>query len=183
MDYIKPNEVVNLNYLQDSDKRPLSCVNGIIIHCSDSDLDVERHRHDDVFDIDSWHRDRGFKCVGYHFVIPLNGSIQLGRPLQYVGAHCKGMNERTIGICYIGGRRGVVACDTRNERQKASMKVLIAGLCSMFNIKFIKSHYEFNRSKVCPCFDADSEYRSLLTSLDNDRYFDENYPLFNYSIY
>ena len=73
----------------------------IIIHCSATtegmDFTVE--------DIDRWHRQRGFSGVGYHFVIYLNGSIHAGRPKNKIGAHCKGHNTISIGICYIGGRK------------------------------------------------------------------------------
>ena len=54
-------------------------------------------------DIDRRHKQRGFKMVGYHFIIRLDGTIEQGRPLEMIGAHCSGHNAHSIGICYIGG--------------------------------------------------------------------------------
>lgn len=70
-------------------------ISEIIIHCSAT---VEGK---DFFvkDIDRWHKQRGFKMVGYHFVIRLDGTIEQGRPLEMIGAHCTGHNAHSIGIC------------------------------------------------------------------------------------
>ena len=73
----------------------------IIIHCSAT----PEGKDYTVADIDRWHKARGFKMIGYHYVIYRDGSIHTGRPLEMVGAHCKGHNAHSIGICYIGGAR------------------------------------------------------------------------------
>jgi len=80
----------------------------IIIHCSDSNFG-------DVKLIDKWHKERGWSRCGYHYVITngiieagksydpeMDGKVQQGRPLDQIGAHCKGHNEDSIGICLIG---------------------------------------------------------------------------------
>jgi N-acetylmuramoyl-L-alanine amidase len=85
--------------------RKLSNIKKIIIHCSDSEFG-------DVKIIDQWHKARGWRGCGYHYVItngvlthgkPYNndhdGLIQPGRPLRDIGAHCKGHNHDSIGIC------------------------------------------------------------------------------------
>ena len=69
----------------------------IIIHCS-----ATRAGQDfTATDIDRWHRQRGFRSIGYHFVIRLDGTIEPGRDVALDGAHCTGWNHRSIGICYI----------------------------------------------------------------------------------
>lgn len=70
-------------------------------------------------DIDRWHRERGFNGIGYHYVIRLDGKLEKGRDVSLAGAHCKGWNKRSIGICYIGGldENGRPA-DTRTNAQK-----------------------------------------------------------------
>ena len=70
----------------------------IIIHCSAT----REGRNYTVADIDRWHRERGFFSIGYHFVIYRDGSIHVGRSVEEVGAHCKGHNTVSIGVCYIG---------------------------------------------------------------------------------
>lgn len=80
-------------------------INEIIVHCSAT----PEGRSFNVTDIDRWHRQRGFSCIGYHYVVLLDGVIERGRPEEVVGAHCKGHNRRSIGVCYIGG------LDSNNE--------------------------------------------------------------------
>lgn len=71
-----------------------------IIHCS-----ATREGQDvTAADIRRWHvKGNGWKDIGYHFVIHLDGTIELGRPIAEVGAHCAGHNAESIGICYVGG--------------------------------------------------------------------------------
>ena len=90
----------------------------IIIHCS-----ATRAGQDfTATDIDRWHRQRGFRSIGYHFVIRLDGTIEPGRDVALDGAHCTGWNHRSIGICYNGGldRNGRPA-DTRTEAQREAL--------------------------------------------------------------
>ena len=71
----------------------------IIIHCSAT---IEGKDYT-VADIDRWHRARGFRNIGYHYVIYRDGSIHGGRPIRETGAHCAGLIVHSIGICYFGG--------------------------------------------------------------------------------
>ena len=74
-------------------------INEIIIHCSATKEGLNFNAND----IDRWHKQRGFKRIGYHFVILNDGTIQQGRELASIGAHCTNHNAHSIGICYIGG--------------------------------------------------------------------------------
>ena len=74
----------------------------IVLHCSASQDGLKY----DISRIDTDHRARGFSGgVGYHLVIQPDGEVQKGRPLNVGGAHVKGDNDHTIGICLIGSRR------------------------------------------------------------------------------
>ncbi len=53
-------------------------------------------------EIDSWHRANGWLGIGYHFVVRKNGAVEKGRSLWLAGAHAKGLNSRSIGICCSG---------------------------------------------------------------------------------
>lgn len=122
----------------------------IIIHCSATKEGVNY----DLKDIDSWHRGRGFKKVGYHFVIRLDGTIETGRGENEVGAHCTGHNGRSIGICYIGGLgEDGKPKDTRTPEQLEALYLLISKLVLKYDIKEedIRVHNEF-ANKACPCF-------------------------------
>lgn len=71
----------------------------IIIHCAATkpSMDV------DAATIDRWHRERGWLKIGYHFVIKRDGSVEDGRDRYEVGAHAKGHNANSIGVCMVGG--------------------------------------------------------------------------------
>ena len=86
----------------------------IVIHCSATRED----RCFTEFDLDVCHRRRGFNGPGYHFYIRKDGRIVSTRPVEKIGAHAKGHNATSIGICYEGGldARGRPK-DTRTEWQ------------------------------------------------------------------
>ena len=71
----------------------------IIIHCSAT----AEGKDFGAKDIDRWHRARGWNGIGYHYVIRLDGTIEKGRDVSKVGAHCAGVNSISVGVCYIGG--------------------------------------------------------------------------------
>jgi hypothetical protein len=54
-------------------------------------------------EIDRWHRQRGWRMIGYHYVIRLDGTVEEGRDETIPGAHARGYNRTSIGICLIGG--------------------------------------------------------------------------------
>ena len=133
-------------------------INKIIVHCSAT----PEGRNFTVKQIDACHRQRGFNGIGYHFVIYLDGSVHVGRPLAKAGAHCKGYNAHSIGVCYIGGvaTDGKTPKDTRTDTQKASLVKLITELRQQFPNASVHGHREF-ANKACPCFDARKEYKDL----------------------
>ena len=131
----------------------------IIIHCSA----VRPDQQSSAAQIDSWHRQRGFKFgIGYHYVIRRDGTIETGRPEWMVGAHCVNHNSHSIGVCYEGGLdiRGQPA-DTRTAEQKAAMRQLLEDLHRRYPRAVIVGHHDLNPGKDCPCFDAVNEYADL----------------------
>ena len=128
-------------------------VNKIIVHCSDT----PKGAYYDIEDIRKWHvQENGWQDVGYHYIILLDGSIQIGRNLETIGAHCYGHNKSSVGVCYIGGK----SQDTRTKEQKESLKVLLKTLKKIYPIATINGHRDFS-DKNCPSFDATKEYKRL----------------------
>lgn len=126
----------------------------IIIHCS-ATLEGKDYT---VADIDRWHKAKGWKGIGYHFVIYRDGSIHVGRSKSEVGAHCAGHNTISIGICYIGGlSTDGKPKDTRTPQQKDSLLALIEQLKEEFPNATLHGHNEF-ANKACPCFDVSKEF-------------------------
>ena len=132
----------------------------IVIHCSA----VRPDQTSSVAQIDTWHRDRGFRFgVGYHYVVRRNGEIEAGRPEWLVGAHCKNHNKYSIGVCYEGGlnARGQPE-DTRTPEQKAALRTLLADLHRRYPRAVIVGHHDLNPMKACPCIkNVTQEYANL----------------------
>lgn len=133
-------------------------IDTIIIHCSAT----REGRNIRVNDIDRWHRERGFSCIGYHFVIYLDGSIHCGRDVECEGAHCIGHNKHSIGICYIGGMSASLMQpkDTRTEPQKKALITLLRQLKAKYPNAKVYGHRDF-AARDCPCFDAKTEYANI----------------------
>lgn len=144
-------------------------IDTIIVHCS-----ATREGQDiRASDIDKWHRERGFARIGYNYVIDLDGKVEKGRPLTMTGAHCKGWNDRSIGICYVGGLdKNGNPKDTRTLLQKMSLHNLVFKLMDEYpSITQVLGHRDTSPDlngdgkispnewiKQCPCFDVKSEF-------------------------
>ena len=131
----------------------------IVIHCSA----VRPGQRSSAKKINDWHHDRGFKNgIGYHYVVRRDGSIELGRPLEMIGAHVVGHNRHSIGICYEGGLNSAGEPeDTRTPEQKVTLRKLLEELHRKFPKALIVGHRDLNPGKKCPCYDVISEYRDL----------------------
>lgn len=132
-------------------------INEIIIHCSATMPGIDTS----AAQIAEYHRLVGFETIGYHYVIRLDGTLEQGRPVNRIGAHCKGHNANSIGICYIGGLNAHgKPRDTRTDAQRWTMRKLLLSLLKRFPDARIHGHRDF-ANKACPCFDATAEYAGL----------------------
>ena len=125
----------------------------IIVHCSDSGIPA----HDDIKIIDRWHKEKGWKGVGYHYFIKADGEIQYGRPVSDVGSHVLGQNADSIGICLHGK-------DKFNHKQFVSLRKLVESIDLTLNVSAVYGHRDFDRGKTCPNFnvnDALQVYENL----------------------
>ena len=143
-------------------------INYIVVHCS-----ATREGHVLTPEaLESEHRRRGFRTTGYHYYIRRDGTVLGTRSLELPGAHCRGHNKYSIGICYEGG----LDCkghpkDTRTEWQKHSMRVLILTLLKDYPGCRICGHRDLSPDlngngeiepeewiKACPCFNAEKDW-------------------------
>lgn len=132
-------------------------INKIIIHCSAT----KEGQMFTVKDIDAWHRQKGYKSVGYHYVILLDGTIETGRPESEVGAHTIGHNADSIGICYIGGLdANLKPKDTRTDAQKKALIKRVKKLKAKYQGATVHGHNEF-ANKACPSFNVKDELNTF----------------------
>ena len=94
----------------------------LVIHCSATRCNVPFT----VEQLRQCHLQRGFKDIGYHFYITRNGELHHCRPVSEPGAHVRGFNRHSIGICYEGGldEEGRPA-DTRTQAQRFALLDLL----------------------------------------------------------
>ena len=141
-------------------------INSIILHCTATpegkDYTVE--------DITRWHKERGFRTIGYHYVIYRDGSVHKGRKNSEIGAHCTGKNANSIGVVYIGGMTSdnKKPKDTRTTEQHKSLLELVQKLMRMYNltIQDVHCHNEFAK-KSCPCFNIADFRQEFIKWLEN----------------
>lgn len=123
----------------------------IILHCTATPTP-----HDFLADeIRNMHLMKGWKEMGYHYLIQRDGTICEGRPEMLVGAHCLKHNFKSIGIAYVGGldEHGVYPMDTRTEAQQGAFVKLLKYLHGKYPQASLHGHCEF-ANKACPSFDA-----------------------------
>ncbi len=130
----------------------------LVVHCSAT-------REGQVFrakDIKRWHTDpephgRGWKDIGYHYVIGIDGLLEKGRKDEVIGSHASGHNATTIGICYVGGMSadGKKAKNTLTPAQENTLHALIHDLQHKYPDAKLLGHRDFrNVNKECPSFDV-----------------------------
>ena len=137
-------------------------LNRIILHCAAT-------REGKDFSVDTireWHvNGRGWSDIGYHWVIRLDGSIEVGRPLEKSGAHTKGHNKDSVGVCYIGGcDADGKPKDTMNPEQEKAWRMIVLSLRTLYgNHITIHGHNEF-ANKACPSFTVKEKFADMYQS-------------------
>ena len=148
-------------------------IDTIIIHCTATREGQDVH----ASDVDKWHKERGFQMIGYNYLIDLDGTVETGRPMTMSGAHTKGWNSRSVGVCYVGGldKQGNPK-DTRTPAQKKALNELVYKLLDKYpDVTKIIGHRDTSPDlngdgkitpnewiKACPCFDVQSEFPMLI---------------------
>jgi len=133
--------------------RAKSDIKQIIVHCSASGPKTK------LEDIRKWHKAKGWKDIGYHYVIEYDGMIRMGRPWDTVGAHCEGHNSDSIGVCLVGGLDSLGHLYRYSPEQMKALRVLLEGIRMTFGNISIKGHYDYS-IKMCPCFDVKEYIKS-----------------------
>jgi N-acetylmuramoyl-L-alanine amidase len=125
----------------------------LVVHCSATQCKADIG----ATKINEWHRAKGWKCIGYHYVIHRDGLIEYGRDTNVIGAHVEDHNANSIGICLVGGvgSDGKTAENNFTKDQFKSLKALLIELKSKYPKAVIQGHRDFpDVHKDCPCFDT-----------------------------
>lgn len=143
-------------------------IDTLVIHCAAT----PNGRWTSVLDIDHWHAEAGFRrtpstpeqrdCnpglphIGYHWVIYTNGGLATGRHVSEAGAHARGLNASSLGICLIG-------TDSFSLVQWSQLRQQVEYLCKKFGIPLepatadtywrgVCGHRDTGAKKLCPGF-------------------------------
>lgn len=115
-------------------------------------------------EIRKMHLDRGFRDIGYHYVIRRDGRIEKGRDEHAVGAHVSGHNTGSIGICCIGGlERGTgpnVGVDNRTPAQIEATIRLVRDLQARHPGAELLGHRDLTATQ-CPGYDVRSWWAAI----------------------
>lgn len=105
-------------------------------------------------EIRRWHLARGWRDIGYHFLVDRDGTLSKGRPVHEIGAHTRSHNRHTLGICLIGGH-GAAATDSFGdhftEPQREALRQLLAWLREETGFDTLSGHNDY-AAKGCPGF-------------------------------
>lgn len=130
--------IIEKTYKLNGDLRTRSKTTRIILHhAAATSCTVE--------DIDRWHKDNGWTCIGYHFFVNKKGEVYRGRKENTVGAHAGDNNTDSIGVC----AEGNFEKETMPEVQKEALKELVAYLKDKYGISKVQGHKDVNAT-ACP---------------------------------
>ena len=123
----------------------------IVVHCSDT----ANNKNLSSIDIHQMHLEFGWNGIGYHKIILRSGKIENGRPEYWLGAHVKGINDISLGVCLIGR-------DSFTKNQFRSLaKVLKKWKDNYPQAKILGHRDTGNTHKTCPNFDVKAWLKSL----------------------
>lgn len=146
--------------------RKMTRIDFIAIHCSATPAG----RDIGAADIRRWHRERGWRDIGYHYVIRLDGTVEEGRPDDMPGAHEPKINRSSIAICLVGGspepgtpahRKGLGE-NTYTPAQWKALEALVRKLHAKHPRATVLGHRDVpGVAKACPSFDAKSWWEEV----------------------
>lgn len=115
-------------------------IDTVVIHHSASPRDDTS-----VEEITEWHLARRFSEIGYHYIITGDGVLYYGRPLHKMGAHCKGSNLHSIGVCVTGNFEDEIPSDAQTQR----LDQLLSALSMTFGVITVVGHCDLGNT-LCP---------------------------------
>ena len=123
-------------------------IDTVIVHCADTPESMDIGYKE----IYKWHvEENGWDDVGYHYIIRRDGIVERGRGESVAGAHCRGKNQSSIGICLVGRNRFT-------REQFHSLRQLVDDIEARYSIKEVTGHYKYS-DKTCPNINVEEWYK------------------------
>lgn len=142
-------------------KFPNRYVNRFFIHCSASDHEGQKFEGVELAKtIDRWHRERGFSCIGYHYVIDKKGQLITGRSIAQTPAAQAFHNVGTLAVCLHGLEE-----DKFTEAQFTTLKELCERYDDLYDGHITFWPHNAVANKACPVFDI-----NMVLDLDDTRH-------------
>ena len=117
----------------------------LVVHCSDT----ENNKDLSAVNIHQMHLKFGWNGIGYHKIINRSGKVENGRPEYWIGAHVKGKNDISLGVCLIGR-------DKFTKKQYLSLERVLKKWKLLYPQAKIIGHRDAgNTDKTCPNFDVE----------------------------
>lgn len=144
---------------------PLRSINLIVLHCTAS----PNGRPVSIQTVTEWHRQRGFKTIGYHYLIDVDGAVSEGRSELETGAHALGFNAHSIGVCLVGGVGGPSKQNPGlyTQSQWDNLRIAVQDLLDRYPGARVVGHRDLSPDldgdgqvephewiKLCPAFDV-----------------------------
>jgi len=155
--------------------KAMNRIDFIAIHCSatpaGSDISAA--------DIRRWHREKGWRDIGYHYVIRLDGTVEKGRDDSIPGAHEPRINRNSLAICLVGGSPPVgsdaqkkgLGQNTYTAAQWNALERLVGKLKHDHPDAEVLGHRDVpGVRKACPSFDV-RKWWQLVNTPGADRHF------------
>lgn len=163
-------------YLKASEYQARKATDFIVVHCSAWNP-ITKQQFTGVEDIRAFHvKERGWKDIGYHYVIRRNGAWEMGRPWFSVGAHAEGHNHNSIAICLVGGvdEEGKPADNFTPEQMTSLQRAIYLLKRDHYPTAEVLGHTDFEGvTKACPCFDVKTWWKKseklVQKEIRNDR--------------
>jgi len=149
-------------------------IDQIVVHCTATPPDMDIG----AAEIDAWHTQRGWSGIGYHKVIRLDGTIEIGRDPdqdgnveEHIGAHAYGHNADTLAVVYVGGvNDNGRPTDTRTPAQTRALIAVCLDWMRRFRlgVYHVVGHYQLDNDKACPSFNMHGFREALITAGEID---------------
>lgn len=141
--------------LQGANRYP---VDEIVLHCAavPSGWYMKRSNAEYVPEIRRWHVNRGWKDIGYHYVIAPDGQTMTGRPADQIGAGVVGHNRGVLHVLMVE-RYEIKALAKFSDYFTVEQRDAVRKLARSYDIRFVRGHNDY-APKLCPGFKVQAKF-------------------------